>query len=124
MSWFGYAMSPARVKVAVDAPLRMRRFQTTISVAFVNLTTSDHEAALKSDAMVRLRLEIHDSLAARKGAHNVAAQAALHGIHRSTMFRIRSGERMASLELAMRMAAQLGVPVEVLFERTQRNGAS
>jgi DNA-binding XRE family transcriptional regulator len=98
----------------------MRRFQTTISVASVNLTTSDQKTS-RNDVTVRLRLEIHDALAAKKGAHNVAAQAALHGIHRSTMFRIRSGERMASLELALRMAARLEVPVEVLFERTRRS---
>lgn len=68
---------------------------------------------------VRLRVSVHDALAARRGAHNITAQAALHGIHRSTMFRLRSGDRMASLDLAMRMAADLGVPVEVLFERAQ-----
>ncbi|HEY8452718.1 MAG: hypothetical protein FWJ87_01030 [Micromonosporaceae bacterium] len=64
-------------------------------------------------------MSVHDALAARKGALNVREQAALHGIHRSTMFRLRSGERVASLELAMKMAADLDVPVEVLFERTR-----
>jgi DNA-binding XRE family transcriptional regulator len=64
-------------------------------------------------------VSVHDALAARKGALNVREQAALHGIHRSTMFRLRSGERVASLELAMKMAADLDVPVEVLFERTR-----
>ena len=64
-------------------------------------------------------MPVHDALAARKGAHNVKAQAALHGIHRSTMFRLRSGERVASLELAMKMAADLDVAVEVLFERAR-----
>lgn len=64
-------------------------------------------------------MSVHDALAAKKGALNVREQAALHGIHRSTMFRLRSGERVASLELAMKMAADLDVPVEVLFERTR-----
>ncbi len=68
---------------------------------------------------MRLRVSVHDALTARKGAYNVKEQAELHGIHRSTMFRLRSGERVASLELAMKMAEDLDVPVEVLFERVR-----
>ncbi|MFS8496826.1 MAG: hypothetical protein FWJ70_00985 [Micromonosporaceae bacterium] len=82
-------------------------------------TSSGDATTIRNDVPVRLRVSVHDALAARKGALNVREQAALHGIHRSTMFRLRSGERVASLELAMKMAADLDVPVEVLFERTR-----
>jgi len=85
----------------------------------VTATTSGDATTIKNDVPVRLRVSVHDALAAKKGALNVREQAALHGIHRSTMFRLRSGERVASLELAMKMAADLDVPVEVLFERTR-----
>lgn len=68
-------------------------------------------------AGVRLRVAIYDALAASKGARTVVAQAALHKIHRSTLFRLRSGERAPTLELAMQMASDLGVAVEVIFER-------
>lgn len=85
----------------------------------VTATTSGDATTIKNDAPVRLRVSVHDALTARKGALNVREQAALHGIHRSTMFRLRSGERVASLELAMKMAADLDVPVEVLFERNR-----
>lgn len=71
----------------------------------------------KDDADVRLRLEVYVALAAKKGAETVVSQAALHGVHRATLFRIRSGERSPSLELAMKMAADLGTTVEALFER-------
>lgn len=75
-------------------------------------------AALNGDPPERrLRLEVYDALAAKKGVRSVAALAVLHGIHRATLFRIRSGERMPRLELAMRMAADLGTTVEALFER-------
>jgi DNA-binding XRE family transcriptional regulator len=70
-----------------------------------------------SDTDIRLRLEVYDALAAAKGYRKVVDQAALHDVHRATMFRIRSGERLPSLELAMRMAADLGTTVEALFER-------
>jgi DNA-binding XRE family transcriptional regulator len=85
----------------------------------VTATSSGDATTIRNDVPVRLRVSVHDALAARKGALNVREQAALHGIHRSTMFRLRSGERVASLELAMKMAADLDVPVEVLFERTR-----
>lgn len=81
--------------------------------------TPAEAASIKNEPTVRLRVSVHDALAAQRGAHNIKDQAALHGIHRSTMFRLRSGERVASLELALKMATDLGVPVEVLFERTK-----
>lgn len=112
-------LSLSRVNVDGSGRLQMRRLWTTVSVFRVKATTSGNYPTARTDVAVRLRVHVHDALAASKGARNVAAQAALHGIHRSTMFRLRSGERVASLELAMRMAAGLDVPVEVLFERTR-----
>jgi DNA-binding XRE family transcriptional regulator len=65
---------------------------------------------------LRLRLDYYDEMAAAKGAKTVEAQAALHGLHRSTMFRLRNGERVARLATAMRMAADLDTTVEKLFQ--------
>ncbi|HEU4544525.1 MAG TPA: hypothetical protein VFR23_25585, partial [Jiangellaceae bacterium] len=68
-------------------------------------------------------VHVYDALAAAKGVKKVVQQAALHGVHRSAMFRLRSGERSASLDLAMRMAEDLGTTVEVLFERVEKRAA-
>ncbi len=69
---------------------------------------------------VKLRLDVYDRLAAKHGAHTVSEQAALHGVHRSYMYRLRAGDRGVGLDLAMQMAADLGTTVEDLFERTVR----
>lgn len=80
-------------------------------------TQKSDGTSIRDDADVRLRIEVYDALAAARGATTVVAQAKLHGVHRATLFRIRSGERLPSLELAMRMAADLGTTVEALFEQ-------
>lgn len=72
--------------------------------------------AQTSDARVRLRVDVYDALAAAKGKRSVAAQARWHEVGRSTLFRLRAGE-MPSMDTAMRMAADLGVAVEVIWER-------
>lgn len=77
----------------------------------------------KSDAPVRLRVHVYNALAAEKGAKTVVAQAALHGVHRSVIFRLKSGAGGAQLGLAMRMAADLDTSVEVLFERVEQRAA-
>lgn len=71
----------------------------------------------KADVVTRLRLEVYDALAAKKGATTVKEQADLHDMHRGHLYRIRSGERQVSLSLAMRMATDLETTVEALFER-------
>lgn len=76
----------------------------------------DH-VEVQGEAKVRLRVEVYDALAKRRGAVKVAAQARLHGIGRQHMFHLRSGRKQASLPLAMRMAADLGTAVEALFAR-------
>lgn len=78
---------------------------------------SDAETPQSDGADIRLRLEVYDALALQKGKKTVVAQAAMHGVNRSTLFRIRNGERSPSLELAIRMATDLGTTVEALFER-------
>jgi DNA-binding XRE family transcriptional regulator len=83
------------------------------------VTPKSDATSPRNDFDARLRLEVYDALAAAKGAATVVAQAQLHGIHRATLFRIRSGERSASLELAMKMAADLGTSVEALFELSE-----
>lgn len=80
-------------------------------------TTTGDVLSPRSDAPIRLRVQVYDALAASKGAKTVVAQAALHGMHRSHMFSLRSGDSQPSLSLAMRMADDLGVRVEDLFER-------
>jgi hypothetical protein len=61
-------------------------------------------------------VDVYDALAASKGHPTVADQALWHEIGRSTLFRLRSGE-MPRMDTAMRMAADLGVAVEVIWER-------
>lgn len=73
----------------------------------------------QSDAKARLRVEVYDALAAKRGVTTVVAQAQLHGIGRQHMFRIRSGKWNPSLPVAMRMAADLGTTVDALFERVE-----
>lgn len=72
---------------------------------------------LHTDARVRLRLEVYDALAAKRGVSAVVAQARLHGVGRQHMFEIRAGRSLPSLPLAMRMAADMGTTVDALFER-------
>jgi hypothetical protein len=69
-----------------------------------------------SDVRVRLRVEVYDALAAAKGKRTVAAQALWHEVGRSTLFRLRAGE-MPRTDTATRMAADLGVAFEVIWER-------
>jgi DNA-binding XRE family transcriptional regulator len=88
----------------------------TVTVIRMTATQKSDAPALRDDFDARLRLEVYDALAATKGAPTVVAQARLHGIHRATLFRIRSGERAPSLELALKMAADLSTTVEALFE--------
>lgn len=66
---------------------------------------------------VRLRVEIFDALMAREGAKSVERQAEVLGLHRSTLFRIRSGETAPNLTTAMQMAAACKTTVDALFER-------
>lgn len=86
------------------------------NVCEVTTTQSSVAPTQQSDA-VKLRVNVYDALATAKGYKTVESQAEWHGVHRSTMFRLREGRGDTSLSLAMRMAADLGTQVEVLFER-------
>jgi hypothetical protein len=66
--------------------------------------------------IARLRVEEHKRLAAKKGASTVVAAAELHGLRRTQLFDYRAGRKAPRLEVAMRMAADLGTTVEKLFE--------
>lgn len=76
----------------------------------------DSESPWKDGAVVRLRIEEYDRLAAEKGASTVMAAAALHGLARTRIFDYRAGRKTPRLEVAMKMAADLGTTVEKLFE--------
>lgn len=66
---------------------------------------------------MRLRVAVYDALAEAKGYPTVESQATWHGLNRATLFDLRAGRTVARLDTAMRMAADLGVAVEVIWER-------
>jgi DNA-binding XRE family transcriptional regulator len=79
--------------------------------------TLKHDGATpEGDVIARLRVDVHDRLIADKGIGTVVAAAELHGINRTQLFDYRSGRKSPHLTIAMRMAADLGVSVEELFE--------
>ena len=53
---------------------------------------------------------------AAKGVSSVVDQARAVGVHRSHLFRVRSGEVQPGLGLAMKLARAAGTTVEALFE--------
>lgn len=59
---------------------------------------------------------MYDAIATAKLHPTVESQAVWHELSRSTMFRLRAGE-VPRLDTAMRIAADCGVPVEVIWER-------
>lgn len=63
----------------------------------------------------RLRVDYCDKLAAKKDVHGAEEQAVFFKLHRSTYYRLRNGERKASLPTALRMARMLGTTVHKLF---------
>lgn len=90
------------------------------TVADMEATQNSDASPAQSDVKVRLRLEVYDALATKRGITTVIAQSKLHKIGRQHMFRIRSGRWQPSLPVAMRMAADLGTTVDALFERVER----
>ena len=83
----------------------------------VTVTDSDDATQARPDIAARLRVEVYDQLAAAKGYTTVTAQAEWHGLNRTTMHALRAGDNVPRLDTAMRMAADLGVAVEVIWER-------
>lgn len=82
------------------------------------MRTTDLEDAPTSvqDGAVRLRTAVYLAHAVAKGHTTPAQQAAWHGIGRSTMYRLLAGGTPDALTV-MGIAAQLGVPVEAIWER-------
>lgn len=79
-------------------------------------STEDRVPTTADTGSVRLRTDMYDVLAASKGFATVAQQAKWHGLARSAMYRLRGGG-VPHLDTAMRMAADCGVAVEVIWER-------
>lgn len=77
--------------------------------------TSTEDTSPSLTDTVRLRVEVYDALAVAKGYRTVGAQAAWHGIARSAMNRLRAGGK-PRVDTALGIAADLGVPVEVIWE--------
>jgi hypothetical protein len=71
----------------------------------------------------RLRRDVYDALTRERGANTVEAQARLLGIKTRTLWRIRAGGT-PSLPNAVRIAEQLGVPLAVVFETLEDEGAA
>ncbi len=86
------------------------------SVTLVTKTPTDDAKSPTSYDGVRLRLDVYDRLAHRRGATTPTEQAELHGISRGHMYRLRTGAKTPRLDLAMRIASDLGTTVEKLFE--------
>lgn len=81
------------------------------------MTDSGDRLSARPDIAVRLRVEVYDRLAAAKGYTTVVSQAALHGLDRTHMYALKAGDNVPRLDTAMRIASDLGVPVEAIWER-------
>lgn len=79
-------------------------------------TQKSDATSSKGDAVARLRVDRYDTHAAAKGARSVTAAAGLHNMPRTMLCEYRAGRRTPRLDIAMRMAADLGVSVEEIFE--------
>ncbi|RGC68395.1 hypothetical protein C5N14_13775 [Micromonospora sp. MW-13] len=79
--------------------------------------TGKKDSPLPRGDGIRLRVEVYDALAEKKGLTSVTAQARQHGIGRTHMSLIKAGKKGVSLPLALRMANDLETTVEALFGR-------
>lgn len=86
------------------------------TVGRVEATDLKDASSRPADGSVRLRTDVYDALAAERGYKTVESQVGWHGLTRSNWFRIRAGGP-PRLDTAMRVAADLGVAVEVIWER-------
>jgi len=69
-----------------------------------------------TDGRLRLRREVFDALAAKRGAETVVAQAELTGVPRRTLYNLFAGTE-PSLATASKLALALGCRVGDLFEQ-------
>lgn len=81
------------------------------------MTDSGDTLSGTPDILVRLKVPVYEALAKARGYLTIEAQADWHGVHRATMHAWRAGENVPRLDTAMRVAADLGVQVETIWER-------
>lgn len=72
---------------------------------------------LTDEPSFRLRRDVFEALAAKRGADTIDQQADLTGVSRASLVRIRGG-KSPSLRNAARIAQALGVEIHVLFKQT------
>jgi DNA-binding XRE family transcriptional regulator len=63
---------------------------------------------------------LFDRITSAKGAKTIDEKAALVGVHRSTIFRLKADEIEPSLALASSMTEALGTKIDRLFPLTER----
>jgi len=80
------------------------------------LCVTAQETDATDATLVRMRLDVFDLYAERRGAHTDADKARLIKVNRSTMWRYRYGKQQPSLDKAAKIAAVLGIPLETLIE--------
>lgn len=83
------------------------------------MQATDSRIEATTAAPRRLDVALFDQLTSAKKAQTIDEKAALVGMHRSTLFRLRNGELDLALSRAMSMAETLGVSVEKLFPGEQ-----
>ena len=81
------------------------------------VTVSDDMASARPDIAARLRTDVYRALAREKGYPSVTSLARLHDLSRQALYDLLNGAAVPGLATAMRMAADLGVAVEVIWER-------
>lgn len=70
----------------------------------------------RTNAALRLRVQVCDEVMAARGIKSVAALARAARMSKSQLFRLRSGECGASLRTALRLAAVGKTSINKLFE--------
>ncbi len=101
----------------------MRLQKETPSLDRMPATTKRDTKSPTGDVIARLRVPEYDRLARSKGVTSVAAAAQLHGSARTRLFDYRAGRKTPRVDVAMRMASDLGVRVEDIFELREAEAA-
>lgn len=80
-------------------------------------TDSGDATSVKTDAPIRLRLDVVDALMKAKGVVTKAEQARRFGFARTHWARIRNGDVDVTLNSAWKIAEVAGTSLETLFGR-------
>lgn len=75
------------------------------------------------DGTVHLRVQDYTTIAASRGYPSAVSQARLHGIPKSSMYRLLAGGA-PGVAVAMKMANDLGVPFEQIWTRVPAEQAA